>query len=471
MNKKIKLLRQKWHIKPRIFIMLIALMTMIFVSVFFAFNLFIHMYIWSSVKTQLYDLVQSSSKYNEKQQNKPQDEIFLPELNRHHKNKIGARGEVIVLDSNYEIIGKSALDVLYENNEIAQIVSYLKKENISLTGAQSVPIHTDQGQFFVSSTEVESRPGSFYIFYVNVTGVNHLVYTVNLAMAVIVAVAMIICFIIANTIAKSITKPIETLSQFAEEIGKGNFKKQDLHFQDVEFFQLGEAMNLSAEKLDLYDKDQRAFFQNVSHELRTPLQSIRCYAEGIEFGLMVPKQSASVIISETDRLSELVEDLLYVSRIDNIASAIEMCEGDVRDTLARCAESLKSIADQNKLLFVFQFDSSPVLLRYNEKHLYRAFSNLIANALRYARETITLRCSQMDDQIEISVMDDGPGISPEDLPHIFERFYKGRDGKHGIGLSIVKTVVNLHGGEIQAHCGDGTQFTMTFPLPACRHII
>jgi len=460
---------RKWHIKPRILIMLLVLMTIIFVSVFCAFNLFIHMYIRSNVETQLYDLVQSSRIYNEKHQNESQDESFLPELNRQHKNKIGARGEVIVLDSNYDIKGNSALDMLYENDEIAEIVSYVKKENIPLTGVQSLFLRTDQGEYYVSSTEDEDRLGNFFVFYVNVSGINHLVSTVNLAMTVIVAVAMLICLIIANIIAKSVTKPIETLSQFAAEIGKGNFKKQDFQFQDLEFFQLGEAMNLSAEKLNLYDKDQRAFFQNVSHELRTPLQSIRCYAEGIEFGLMEPTQSIAVIISETDRLSDLVEDLLYISRVDNITAVAQMCEADVRDTLARCAESLNSIAEKNGLHFVFQFDSKPVVVTYNEKHLYRAFSNLMANALRYAKETITLRCGQIDGHIEISVIDDGPGISAEDLPHVFERFYMGRDGKHGIGLSIVKTVVELHGGEIHAHCGEDTQFSMTFPLSS-NHI-
>lgn len=94
--------------------------------------------------------------------------------------------------------------------------------------------------------------------------------------------------------------------------------------------------------------------------------------------------------------------------------------------------------------------------------MYRAFANLISNALRYARHTIILCCQQTNRQIEICVIDDREGVSPEDMPHISERFYKGRDGKHGIGLSIVKAVVELHLGKITVNCEQGTCFRIIF---------
>lgn len=281
-------------------------------------------------------------------------------------------------------------------------------------------------------------------------------------MGVIVAVAMVICFLTANLIAGSVTKPLRKLTEFAGEIGKGNFAAQKFDFTDVEFDELLAAMNQSAEKLDVYDKDQRAFFQNVSHELRTPLQSIRCYAEGVEYGLMDAQKSSITIVNETDRLSELVEDLLYISRVDSITNHMEKRENDLRDTLALCAEGQKLLAEKRGITLVYQFDENAVLFAYHEKHMYRAFSNLISNGLRYARTTVTLCCHQLDGRIAVSVIDDGKGMTPEELPHIFERFYKGWDGKHGIGLSIVKSVVELHGGEISVNCNKETCFTMIF---------
>lgn len=454
----------KWHVKPRIFLMLLLLLAVVFSSVFVAFNLFVSNYIRSNVETQLNDLVKDFGIPNDAPPDKPkQDGIDLPDLTGQRKNKIGARGEVIILDSGYSIKSYNEFSINEDLDELTQIASYLKEKNVPLEDARYVFVDTDQGEYYISSVEDTKQPGSYFVFYVSVAGLNHLVDTINLAMAVLVAAAMLICFFVANVVASSITKPVKALSSFAEEIGKGNFQRKALSFQDVEFDELGEVMNQSAEKLDAYDKDQKAFFQNVSHELRTPLQSIRCYAEGVEYGLMDPKKSGATIISETDRLSELVEDLLYISRVDSLTGRVELRENDLRETLALCAESLRPVAGKTGLAIKFEFDHNPVLLSYNEKHMYRAFSNLIANALRYAETTITLRCGRDGDQVAASVIDDGPGVSAEDLPHIFERFYKGRDGKHGIGLAIVKSVVELHGGTITANCDKGTSFTMRFP--------
>ncbi len=456
-------LGRRWHIKPRIFIMLLLLLAIVFTSVFVAFNLFISGYIRTNVQEQLDGLVKNFGMYEDKPRDKPPGDPYMPDLSGQQKNRLGARGEVIILDSNYEIQGYNERGSNEDIDELKRIASSLKERAVPLFSARYVFVGTDEDAYYISSIEDGKRPGSFFVFYVSVAGINHLVDTVNFSMAVIMAVAMLICFLIANLIAGSITKPVKALSTFAEEMGRGHFKRRPFAFQDIEFDELGEAMNRSAEKLDAYDKDQRAFFQNVSHELRTPLQSIRCYAEGVEYGLMDPQKAGATIVSETDRLSELVEDLLYISRVDSISSHVEMQESDLRDTLSLCAENLRPMAEKKGLQFKYQFENEPVLFCYNEKHMYRAFSNLIANALRYADRTITLRCQSRTRQIEVSVIDDGPGITAKDLPHIFERFYKGRDGKHGIGLSIVKSVVELHGGEITVDCGEGTRFTISFP--------
>ncbi|MGF7143883.1 signal transduction histidine kinase [Anaerotaenia torta] len=457
-----RLLHRKWHIKPRIFAMLLLLMTIVFSSIHIAFNLFTNQYIRSNVEIQLDDLTNNFGMKGGNHQNNPQDELRLPDLSGQRPNKIGAHGEVIVLNSNYEVKEYNVFSINEDTDELVQIANHLKNKNIDLADAKYVRVDTAEGVYYVSSVKDANRPDRYFVFYVSVAGINNLVDAINFAMAVIMAIAMLICFVIANRIAGSVTQPLKKLSKFAEEIGKGNFTRNRFEFSDIEFDELGEAMNQSAEKLDLYDKDQRAFFQNVSHELRTPLQSIRCYAEGAECGLMDAKKSGATIITETDRLSELVEDLLYISRVDSITSHVEKHENDLRDTLALCAEAQKPLADKNGIRFEYLFDDQPVMFSYNEKHMYRALSNLISNALRYAQTKVTLICRQSGKQIEVSVIDDGKGISSEDLPHIFERFYKGRDGKHGIGLAIVKSVIEIHGGKISVSCEHGTCFTMIF---------
>lgn len=454
------IINRKWRIKRRVFIMLLLMLAVVVASVFVSFNWFIKNYIRSNVETQLDDLVSGFGMHDMRPEDRPpQSALFLPDLTKQPRNKIGARGEVFLVDAAYAVKEYNPSEGV---DEISQIASYLQNKAVPLQNARYLFVKTEQNEYYISSVEDADHPGGFFVFYVNVSGIYSLLSTVNLALTAIVAAAMGICFLIANAIANSVTSPVNKLSRFAEQIGQGHFDTKAFAFRDIEFDELGEAMNQAAEKLDRYDKDQRTFFQNASHELRTPLMSIRCHAEGVAHGLMDPQKSGTTIISETDRLSELVEDLLYISRVDSITNPFEKHENDLRETLSRCAESLKSVAAQNGLRIAYQFADKPVLFVYNEKHMYRAFANLISNALRYAGETITLRCRQSGSAIEVSVIDDGKGIAPEDMPHIFERFYKGRDGKHGIGLSIVKSVVDLHGGGITVSSGPETCFTITF---------
>lgn len=456
-------LGRRWQLKPRIFIMLFLLLLVVFASVFIAFNLFINNYIKSSVQNQLDNLVQTFGSPQGLQPGNGTDP-FLPDLSRQKKPRFGERGQVLVINSAYEVWTFDKDLSEEEVDEILQMASFLKSTNTDLNEARYLFVKTTNDTYYISSVPDALLPDFYFVFYVSVAGINHLVQTVNLALGAVMILGMLVSFIIANTIASSISTPVKELSGFAEEIGKGNFGQRAFAFQDKEFEELGDAMNLSAERLEAYDKDQRLFFQNVSHELRTPLQAIRSFAEGVELGLMEPKGAGATIVAETDRMSDLVEDLLYISRIDTLNTNLEMEENDLRETLSLCAEHLQPLAEKKKINIIFDFDQKAVLFNYNEKHLYRTFTNLISNALRYAKSEIILTCHQCENGVEISVSDDGPGIAPEDLPHIFERFYKGPKGKHGIGLSIVKSVVELHGGEITVDCENGTSFRIFFPV-------
>jgi signal transduction histidine kinase len=221
-------------------------------------------------------------------------------------------------------------------------------------------------------------------------------------------------------------------------------------------------MNQTVQQLSSYDSEQKTFFQNVSHELRTPLMSIKLHAEGIEHGVMEQVKSSRIIIDEVDRLSEMVEDLLYISRMHSLPQEIEMQKNDLRETLSRCAQNLKSVADQKGIQYIFAFSDQPVLFTYNEKHMYRALYNLIDNALGYAKSRVALTCRIEDGKILVAVEDDGEGIATDVLPHIFKRFYKGPQGKQGIGLSIVKSIIEMHHGGITVDCDELTRFRIVF---------
>lgn len=442
----------KWGLRSRIFLMMFALLIVVFVLMFMSFNFFMNSYINTSAAAQL----EVFTKLHGENEN-----TNWPDLSKQPVSRVGVRAEAFVIDNAYNIL-HTYNETEAQAGEI--IARYLEDKNIEPIGITNERIHSEGKVYYLSTVIDEKHDNAYLVFFADITAINEFANTINTILIVVVMIAAVLSFAIAAIIAHSVTKPVKYISDFAIQMGRGNFSTNTYSFQDKELAALAEAMNKSADQLGRYDSEQKTFFQNVSHELRTPLMSIKLNAEGIQYGLMDKEKSSGIIISEVDRLSELVEDLLYISRIDGITQKIDMQENDIRETLSLCAENQKSMADKKKISFVYDFSEKPVLLTYNEKHMYRALYNLIANALQYANTKVNLSCKKEGGKAVITISDDGPGIPSDDLPHIFERFYKGENGKHGIGLSIVKSVAELHSGEIKAFCTDMTHFILEIPI-------
>lgn len=468
------------RIGPRITAQLLLLLGAVFAGVFLTFNLFFKGYVAASARSQL-DAIQTELSVPVRHDG-DMERDGLPELDK-AKEPFGASGQeseearfpnmslllgntirseatVFNLDGAYQLTDYNRAD---DPAALGAIAAELAARGVSLADARYVSVRTAQGDYEVSSMVDPVLPETYMVFALDMSALHGLQRTVNAALALIMAAAGVICVAITAALTRTVTVPVRQLCAFAERLGSGDFKKQETVYRDAEFAELADAMNCAADKLDQYDTEQRTFFQNVSHELRTPLMSIRCYAEGISCGVMEPKKSGEIILTETDRLSVLVEDLLYISRIDRSPAPEKMQRGDLRETVSMCATSLQAVAGQRGVSFCYAFSEEPVCFLYNENHLYRAVSNLISNALRYARTTVTLGCRQTDAGVEISVIDDGPGVCEQDLPHVFERFYKGAGGKAGIGLALVKSVAELYGGTVAVEPGPGGRFFLRLP--------
>ena len=287
----------------------------------------------------------------------------------------------------------------------------------------------------------------------------------DLILIFIVGIMFLVSVVATFFLSNSITRPIEQLSRFAQGIGKGNFDANDFEFQDEELENLNTAFNKSVQQLSVYDKTQKDFFQNASHELRTPLMSIKVYAEGIVYGLMDSKQAGETILEETDRLSDLVTDLLYIAKIDNSKSYITE-SANLIQIIRDCAERQQAIADKKQIDIVLDFDEERSHYECVTDLISRAVDNLLSNAVRYAETQIVISCKKSDGFMRIAVSDDGCGIEFDLLPHVFERFYKGKGGNTGIGLAIVKSITEQHRGYVKAENNDsgGAAFTITLPL-------
>lgn len=210
---------------------------------------------------------------------------------------------------------------------------------------------------------------------------------------------------------------------------------------------------------------QQTFFQNASHELKTPLMAIQGYAEGIQAGVMDTASAAEVILAESDRMTELVDELLDISKIDMGRQQLALSEMDVRELLYDSIRAVEPAVSAGGIAIVPDFPEEPVMVSCDDTRLRRAVTNILSNGVRYARSELRLTCCADKRNVTIRIQDDGDGIATEDLPHIFDRFYMGKSGKSGIGLALTREIIHLHKGTIRAYNGDGgAVFEITIPV-------
>ena len=217
-------------------------------------------------------------------------------------------------------------------------------------------------------------------------------------------------------------------------------------------------------KLEKSDEKLRRFFSNASHELKTPLMSIQGYAEGIYTGVLTDTKIASkVIIEQSERMECLVEELLLISKIESghlklNKKDINLCE--LLDSIITCNNAL---TNKKNIAIDICFNDENCFIYGDEKQLYKAFSAIYSNAIKFTNDKITVSIDNHNNNSTIIISDNGDGISDNDIEHIFERFYYGKNGSTGIGLSISKEIIELHNGSISAKNSNGAVFTITIP--------
>lgn len=465
-------IRKKIKIRTRILIVFSVLLLFSFSLIWGVFNIAARNYIQDSAVGQLdsFDSVFESMAGME-----IIVDALPPKQMEEREAELGIRGNTFRIHSNMFVIDDmyNPLGNEIVSSEITAVIQALKDSGADLNNLNNRRISGSNGVYYVSAhhiIDMQTGENAYWIVYADITGLTYFTSAVNLFMIIVVYIMFTVAVIVTFFLSDSITRPIKKLSRLASNIGNGDFTSHDLRLNETELENLNMVLNKTARQLGVYDSEQKAFFQNVSHELRTPLMSIKCYAEGISFGVMDAKQASGTILQETDRLSELVKDLLYISKIDNITSAYIKSQVDLIELMRTCADQHNIIAETKQIRFSFDFCESNVYYDCVEELIARAINNLISNALRYAASEIVLSCHKKAAQIVIRVSDDGKGIETDAMPHIFERFYKGSDGNHGIGLSLVKSIIEQHNGIVTAENSEngGAVFTITLPCTTRR---
>lgn len=353
-------------------------------------------------------------------------------------------------------VNKSKTQTLILDNDIV----YYRSMGIVYTSASSEEDIVDINGTDNSKKKNQVELDNYYLcVYINSSSYYSFMNSMRLGLLQAALLALLIAGLLSIVMTYPIIFTSQKLSKFSRRIAKGDFKPVKGYLVSKELSELGDVMNQMAYKLEESDIEQKTFFQNASHELRTPLMSIQGYAEGLKYGVFESEDdrdnAIDVIISETDRLSNLVENLLSISKMDMSRSGnfeVKKQNIDVSNICDTIIDRVRGNFIHEDKAIINDIQVKNTYIYANENDLFRCLENIFSNCLRYCESSVTLKCykSRSGSNVVFEISDDGPGISDEVLEHMFERFSKGADGKHGIGLSLAKAIAEEHDGTVKA---------------------
>jgi signal transduction histidine kinase len=293
-------------------------------------------------------------------------------------------------------------------------------------------------------------------------------------------IAMVLGYFLSGTV----TERIQLLTGAAEKLAEGDLQTRVPVQGRDEVSMLAATFNQMAEQLQAADRKQRELESMrrdliawVSHDLQTPLTSIRAILEAVTDGVVDDPETVKRYLNTAQRdvrnLSVLIDDLFQMAQLDAGGFPLQRAKTSLSDLISDTIESFTELAKQQEVSLEGNVDSDVDPVMMDTQAIGRVLNNLIGNALRHTsnRGRVSVWVRRTTQGVEVTVSDTGTGIRAEDLPHIFERFYRGEKSRNrgtggaGLGLAIARGIVQAHGGEIkvESQIGKGTQFTFQIP--------
>lgn len=274
-------------------------------------------------------------------------------------------------------------------------------------------------------------------------------------------------------LARRTVRPITELTSAARDLRGGDRSRRAMVTGTDEVAQMAQAFNDLVDSVEQEDAVRRAFAADVAHELRTPLAVLRSQLEAVQDGVAVADPALfGSLHEETLRLGRVVADLETMTSADSVQFDLRRTRVDLADVVSRVADALAVRFEEQALQLTVRPEPSPVW--GDEVRLQQVVTNLLTNTLKFVPTggSVQVTTGASRENVELSVCDDGPGISAEDLDHVFERFYRGqrvRTGGSGIGLAVVATLVQAHGGEVTAGNAEDGGACFLIRLPVWRN--
>ena len=300
------------------------------------------------------------------------------------------------------------------------------------------------------------------------TPVDATVTTLKAQLRIITVIIVIIAFILAAATAKSTSRSIIKLNDGAKKLAAGDYSVKFDADDYMEVAELSATLNYAAKELGKADSLQKELIANVSHDLRTPLTMIKGYAEVMRDipGENTP-ENVQVIIEETERLTGLVNDMLDISKLKAGTISIQPEEYNFTESIRHVLERYNKLREVEGYTIDFVYDDE-VSVYADEQKMYQVLYNLVNNAINYTGEDkkVTVIQKVIGNTLRIEVVDTGDGVKQEDIPYVWDRYYKDKTTHKralqgtGLGLSIVKNVLELHGAKygVSSITGQGATF-------------
>ncbi len=375
---------------------------------------------------------------------------------------IKTNGEVDVTSSGFSPSGKDNM----------QDYTDAKKSD---TGTASQIYELETGEKVLAMTAVISPKGSEYEAVRMLSSMKNIDSQIVLLTVIMtgVVIAIILLMLFSGLFfIKSIVIPIRNVNDVARKFATGDFRERIEKQRDDELGELCDSINYMAQELSNTEQMKNEFISSVSHELRTPLTAIKGWTETITMmydDKETFKKGMRVITSETERLSQMVEELLDFSRIQDNRLTLVM---DTIDILAELTETVLIYQERARALGIKLNYYEPQMLSFvygDKNRLRQVFINIVDNAIKYSDkgDTVSIEAYEEDGEICISISDTGIGISKEDLPKIKTKFFKANHTRRGsgIGLAVADEIIQRHGGTLEVDSEQGVGTTVMITLP------
>lgn len=391
---------------------------------------------------------------------------------------------------NYRIwLINSAGAVVFDTNEVSDNNISAESFKQALTGTTNITItkNSRNEAFLTVAGPVRLTKGAAGVLAVNtpISGINTAVRDVEKQLFLggfLVAIASVV---VAFYFTRKLTMPVNRLIEGTRQVGKGNYEKiviedtnNELHDLSISFNEMTERLSQIDEEHTKLDTLKRDFLSDLSHELRTPLTTLEAFLEALKDGMVVDEAKKHKYIvalyEQTMHLKRLTTDLLQLARIESGHMVVEKISFDPIEAIQSAVENRTAAAmEKGNVMVVTTGEEAYPHIWGDRDHFRQIVTNLINNAIQFTvNGTITVSASLEDHFLMISVADTGIGIEPQQLPFIWERFFKvdkARSKHHhesGLGLSIVKKLVELHGGRVGVEScpGKGSRFYFLLPM-------